>query len=162
MTANLGYSRTMRYFEDFGEGQVFELGEETVSEEEVLEFARRFDPQPFHIDRQAAKATMFGGLIASGWHTGSIYMGLMVRGLLADSSSLGSAGIDEMRWLKPVRPGDRLRARLTVTAVKSSERHPQRGTVFTLGELFNQTGERVMFVRSSGMFARRPAATGKG
>jgi acyl dehydratase len=146
----------MRYFEDFAEGQVFELGEETVSEEEMLEFARRYDPQPFHTDPEAARRSMYGGLIASGWHTGSIYMGLLVRGMLHDAASLGSAGIDEMRWLKPVRPGDVLRARMTVVSMKPSSRHPERGTIFNLGELFNQNGERVMFVRSSGMFARRP------
>ena len=147
----------MRYFEDFAAGQVFELGEDRVSQEEVVSFARRFDPQPFHVDAEAARASMFGGLIASGWHTGALYMGLLVRGMLAGSASLGSAGIDELRWLKPVRPGDVLRGRVTITSVKASERHPNRGTVFTLGELFNQAGERVMLVRSSGMFARRPA-----
>ena len=152
----LGYRMVMRYFEDFTEGQVFELGEQRITEPEILEFARKYDPQSFHIDPEAARATMFGGLIASGWQTGSIYMGLLVRGLLADSKSLGSAGIDEMRWLKPVRPGDVLRARMTVTSLKPSSKHPDRGTVFTLGELFNQAGERVMFVRSSGMFSRRP------
>ena len=146
----------MRYFEDFSEGQVFELGEDHVSEEEILTFARRFDPQSFHIDPEAARSSLYGGIIASGWQTSSIYMGLMVRGLLQDSSSLGSAGIDELRWLKPVRPGDTLRARLTITSVKPSAKHAGRGTVFTLGELFNQAGERVMFVRSSGMFARQP------
>ncbi len=147
----------MRYFEDFTEGQVFELGEEKIAESEILEFARRFDPQRFHVDPQAARSTLYGGLIASGWHTGSIYMGLMVRGLLLDSASLGSAGIDELRWLKPVRPGDTLKARLTITSVKPSLKHPERGTIFTLGEMFNQGGERVMFIRSSGMFARKPA-----
>jgi acyl dehydratase len=146
----------MRYFEDFAEGQVYELGETTVTEEEILEFARKYDPQSFHIERAAAKKSMYGGLIASGWHTGSLFMGLMVRGLLLDTSSLGSAGIDEMRWLKPVRPGDRLRARLTITSTKPSSTRADRGTVFTLGEMFNQQGERVFFVRSSGMFARRP------
>jgi acyl dehydratase len=146
----------MRYFEDFTEGQVFELGEARITEAEILEFARRFDPQPFHVDPQAAQATMFHGLIASGWHTGSLYMSLLVRGLLHDSASLGSAGIDELRWVKPVRPGDVLRARLTVTALRPSAKHPDRGTVVNLGELFNQDGERVMFVRSSGMFGRRP------
>ena len=146
----------MRYFEDFTEGQVFELGETTITESEILEFARKFDPQPFHIDAVAARATMFGGLIASGWHTGSIYMGLLVRGLLQDAASLGSAGIDELRWEKPVRPGDLLRARLTVTSLRPSAKHPDRGTAVNLGELFNQKGERVMVVRSSGMFARRP------
>lgn len=147
----------MRYFEDFSEGQVFELGEQRVTEEEILEFAHRFDPQLFHVDPQAAKQTMYGGLIASGWHTGSLYMGLLVRGLLHDAASLGSAGIDELRWLKPVRPGDTLRARLTVTSLRPSTSRSDRGTVFNLGELFNQNGERVMYVRSSGMFARRPA-----
>jgi acyl dehydratase len=146
----------MLYFEDFSEGQVFELGEATLSEAEILEFARRYDPQPFHVDPAAARQSMYGGLIASGWQTSSVYMSLLVRGLLRDAASLGSAGIDELRWLKPVRPGDRLRARLTVTSLKPSSKHPDRGTVFNLGELFNQNGERVFFVRSSGMFARRP------
>ncbi|MGZ6125224.1 MAG: MaoC family dehydratase [Myxococcales bacterium] len=146
----------MRYYEDFAEGQVYELGEATVSEAEILDFARKFDPQPFHVDPEAGKRSMYGGLIASGWHTGSLYMSLMVRGLLHDSSSLGSAGIEELRWLKPVRPGDRLRARMTITSVRPSTRGADRGTVFTLGELFNQHGERVFFVRSSGMFGRRP------
>jgi len=145
----------MRYFEDFSEGQVFELGEQQITEEEILEFARRFDAQPFHVDREKAARSIYGGLIASGWHTGSIYMSLLVRGLLRDSASLGSGGIDELRWLKPVRPGDVLKARMTVTSLKPSSRHPDRGTVFTLGELFNQRGEKVMLVRSSGMFARK-------
>jgi len=146
----------MRYFEDFSEGQVFELGEERITEAEILGFARRYDPQSFHVDPEAARGSLYGGIIASGWQTGAIYMGMMVRGLLQDSASLGSAGIDELRWLKPVRPGDTLRARLTITSVKPSAKHAGRGTVFTMGELFNQAGEKVMFVRSSGMFARRP------
>src|SRR3954466_4516624 len=131
----------MRYFEDFAEGQVYELGEGTVSEAEILEFAQRFDPQSFHIDREAAKRSMYGGLIASGWHTASIYMGLMVRNLLHDAASLGSAGIDELRWLKPVRPGDRLRARLTVTSVRPSSKHADRGTAFNLGDLSTQQAQ---------------------
>ena len=147
----------MRYFEDCKVGDVFELGEHLMTEADILRFAREFDPQPFHVDEQAAKKSMYGGLIASGWHTGSVYMGLMVRSLLHDMSSLGSAGIDELRWLKPVRAGDVLKGRMTITSAKASERHPERGTLFTLGELFNQKGERVFFVRSSGMFARRPA-----
>jgi acyl dehydratase len=146
----------MRYFEDFAEGEVHELGEASLSEAEIVEFARKYDPQPFHVDRAAAQHSMFGGLIASGWQTGSLYMGLLVRGILLDSSSLGSPGIDELRWLKPVRPGDVLRGRVTITSVRPSSTNPNRGTVGTYGELFNQNGERVFFVRSSGMFARRP------
>jgi acyl dehydratase len=145
----------MRTFDDFSVGQTFELGEHLMTEEEILSFARVYDPQPFHIDAQAARSSLFKGLIASGWQTGSIYMGMLVRAVLGESTSQGSAGIDELRWLKPVRPGDTLRGRLTITGKKPSERHPERGTVFTLGELFNQTGERVFFVRSSGIFTKR-------
>jgi acyl dehydratase len=146
----------MRYFEDFAEGQVYELGEASLSEAEILEFARKYDPQPFHVDQAAAQRSMYGGLIASGWQTASLYMGLLVRGLLLDASSLGSAGVEDLRWLKPVRPGDVLRGRVTVTSVKPSSKSPNRGTVATFGELFNQQGERVYHVRSAGMFARRP------
>jgi acyl dehydratase len=145
----------MRTFDDFEIGNVFELGEHEMTEEEILAFARVYDPQAFHIDKEAAKKTMYGSLIASGWQTGSIYMGMMVRGVLAGSSSQGSGGIDELRWLKPVRAGDVLRGRMTITGKKLSERHPERGTIFTLGELFNQTDERVFFVRSSGIFTRK-------
>ena len=146
----------MRYFEDFAEGQVYDLGELRVSEPEIVEFARKYDPQAFHVDPEAAQRSIFGGLIASGWHTGSMYMGLLVRGLLQQSATLGSPGVDEMRWLKPVRGGDLLRGRVTITSVRPSSKHADRGTVGTLGELFNEQGERVFFVRSAGIFARRP------
>jgi acyl dehydratase len=145
----------MRTFDDFEIGNVFELGEHQMTEAEILEFARIYDPQPFHVDKEAAKKTIYGGLIASGWQTGAIYMGLLVRKVLGETTSQGSAGIDELRWLLPVRAGDVLRGRLTITGKKPSERHPERGTVFTLGELFNQRDERVFFVRSSGIFSRR-------
>jgi len=150
----------MRYLEDFSEGQVFELGEETVSEAEVLEFARRYDAQPFHVDAEAAKKSMYGGLIASGWHTASIFMGLLVRGLLYEVASLGAGGIDEMKWLKPVRPGDRLRARLTILGRRPSTKHSDRGLLNCLGEMFNQDGERVLSIRWSAMIARRPGEAG--
>jgi len=150
----------MRYLEDFSEGQVFELGEETVSEAELLEFARRYDAQPFHVDREAAKKSMYGGLITSGWHTSAIFMGLLVRGLLYEVASLGAGGIDEMKWLKPVRPGDRLRARLTILGRRPSTKHPGRGLVNCLGEMFNQEGERVLSIRWSAMIARRPGEAG--
>src|SRR5215467_8239191 len=131
----------MRYLEDFTEGQVIDLGEETIREQEILDFARRFDAQPFHVDPEAAKKSIYGGLIASGWHTGSFFMGLLVRGLIHDVASLGAGGIDELRWQKPVRPGDRLRAKLTVAGVRNSTRHADRGLVSLVGEMFNQHGE---------------------
>ena len=145
----------MRHLEDFKEGQVFELGEDTIREQEILDFARRFDAQPFHVDPEAANASIYGGLIASGWHTASFFMGLLVRGLLHDVASLGASGIDELRWLKPVRPGDTLRARLTVVGTRPSTKHADRGLVTCVGEMFNQHGERVLVIRWSAMIGRR-------
>ena len=145
----------MRYLEDFSEGQVFELGEETIREQEILDFARRFDAQPFHVDPEAAKRSIYGGLIASGWHTASFFMGLLVRGLLHDVASMGAGGIDEMRWQKPVRPGDTLRGRLTVLATRPSIKHSDRGFLTVLGEMFNQKEERVLMIRWTAMIARR-------
>jgi acyl dehydratase len=146
----------MRHLEDFKEGQVFELGEDTIREQEILDFARRFDAQPFHVDPEAAKASIYGGLIASGWHTASFFMGLLVRGLLHDVASLGAGGIDELRWLKPVRPGDLLRARLSVVGTRPSTKHADRGLLTCVGEMFNQHGERVLLIRWSAMIGRRP------
>src|SRR5438105_14929248 len=125
----------MRYFEDFAEGQVYDLGELRVSEPEIVEFARKYDPQAFHVDPEAAQRSIFGGLIASGCHTGSMYMGLLVRGLLQQSATLGSPGVDEMRWLKPVRAGDPLRGRVTTTSATPASTHASRGPVSTLREL---------------------------
>jgi acyl dehydratase len=146
----------MRYLDDFQAGQVTELGEIAVSEEEIVAFARRYDPQPFHVDREAGARSIYGGLIASGWHTASLFMGLLVRGALQDVASLGSGGLDELRWLKPVRPGDKLRGRFTVLSIKPSEKRPDRGTIVGLGELFNQDGERVFFVRWPALLGRKP------
>jgi acyl dehydratase len=150
----------MRYLEDFSEGQVFELGEETIREQEILDFARRFDAQPFHVDKEAARRSMYGGLIASGWHTGSFFMGMLVRSLLHDVASLGAGGLDELRWLKPVRPDDTLRGRLTVLGTRPSTKHADRGLLNCLGEMFNQKGERVLMIRWSAMVGRRPAGQG--
>ena len=152
----------MRYLEDFSEGQVFELGEDPIREQEILEFARRFDAQPFHIDAEAARKSIYGGLIASGWHTASFFMGLLVRGLLHDVASLGAGGIDDLRWLKPVRPGDTLRARLTVLGTRPSTKHADRGLLTCLGEMFNQHGERVLSIRWSAMIGRRPERAAQG
>jgi acyl dehydratase len=144
------------YFEDLEPGQVVELGEHTVSEEEIVAFARQWDPQPFHLDPEAAKASVFGGLIASGWHTGAMWMRLYVDSLLDGAASMGSPGIEELRWLAPVRPGDTLSGRLTVLEATPSERHPGRGTVRIRGEMVNQDGVAVMSMVSRGHFGRRP------
>jgi acyl dehydratase len=146
----------VRYFEDFEVGDITELGPISVSEAEIVEFADRFDPQPFHMDAEAARASPFGGLIASGWHTTALFMGMFVRGVLLDSASLGSPGVEEIRWTAPVRPGDTLTARSTITKVQPSSKDP-RGTVFTTNEVSNQDGVVVMTLKARGFFARRPA-----
>jgi acyl dehydratase len=145
-----------RYFEDFEPGEVMELGSHAVTEQEIVEFARRWDPQPFHVDPEAAKESVFGGLIASGWHTGAMWMRLYVDSLLDAASSMGSPGVEELRWLAPVRPGDVLAGRLTVLETTPSERRPDRGTVRIRGEMVNQDGVTVLSMVSRGHFGRRP------
>ena len=146
------------YWEDFPVGGVRELGERVVSADEVRGFASRYDPQPFHVDEEAAKASIYGGLIASGWHTAAMVMRLMCDGYLLESASMGSPGIDNLRWLKPVRPGDRLRARMTVLEARASASKPDRGTVKSKWEVFNQTGDLVMSMEGFGMFKRRSSS----
>jgi acyl dehydratase len=146
-------------FEDFEPGSVHDLGSHTVTAEEIVAFARQWDPQPFHVDPAAAEASVFGGLIASGWHTGSLWMRLYVDSMLGDSAGRGSPGIEELRWLAPVRPGDTLTGRLTVLEASPSERDPTRGTVRIRGEMVNQDGVTVLSMVSRGHFARRDAGS---
>jgi acyl dehydratase len=145
----------MRYWEDFRIGDTTEVGPVTVSEAEIVEFATRYDPQPFHVDPIAAAQTPYGGLIASGWHTTALFMGMFVRAVLLDSASLGSPGVEEIRWTAPVRPGDTLSGRTTITDVQPSSTNPKRGTVFTTNEVFNQDGVLVLTMKARGFFARR-------
>ena len=147
----------MRYFEDFKPGESVQLGSHTITRDEIIAFGRQFDPQPFHVDEEAARATSFGGLIASGWHTGSLIMRLFCDGIIGDTASLGSPGIDEMRWLKPVRPGDTLSLRMTVTDCVPSRSKPDRGIIRTLLELSNQRGEVVVSIKGMNLIRRRPA-----
>ena len=144
-----------RFFEDFEPGQVYELGSRTVTEADIIAFARDWDPQPFHTDPEAAAESAFGGLIASGWHTGAMWMRLYVDSLLGGPASQGSPGIEELRWLAPVRPGDTLHGRLTVLETRPSERRPGRGTVRIRGEMENQEGVTVLSLVSRGHFTRR-------
>ena len=145
-----------QYFEDFRPGQTVELGSRTVTEEEIVAFARQWDPQHFHTDAEAARDSVFGGLIASGWHTGAMWMRLYVDSLLGSSASQGSPGVEELRWLAPVRPGDTLTGRLEVLEAVPSERRPDRGTVRIRAEMVNQDGVTVMSMTSRGHFGRRP------
>jgi acyl dehydratase len=145
------------YFEDFEPGRVIPVGNRTLGEDEMIAFAQHFDPQPFHVDKEAAAKSHFGGLIASGWHTCSIMMRMMVDGFLSEAASMGSPGVDEIRWLKPVRAGDTLTVTATIMDVRASTSKPDRGVVHTMWEAKNQHGETVATVKGMGMYMRRPA-----
>lgn len=145
----------MRYWEDFQVGEETVHGTHEITTDEIVAFGREFDPQPFHIDPEVEGP--YGGLIASGWHTAALYMGMFVRKVLLDSASLGSPGVEELRWLVPVRPGDVLTGRSRVVEAWVSERDPRRGTIVGEHELVNQRGEVVMRMRARGFIARRPA-----
>lgn len=145
------------YFEDFHVGDTVELGTVTITRESIIAFARQYDPQPFHVDEERARESAFGGLIASGWQTVALFMRLFVDGLLQDAASMGSPGVDEVRWLKPVRPGDTLRARFTVLDAVPSTRKPDRGTVRSLAEMLNQHDEVVVSLKGLHILGRRPS-----
>jgi len=146
----------MEYFEDYVPGDTHEFGTIKVTEAEIIEFAARYDPQPFHVDPAAAASGPFGGLIASGWHTASLMMRLLVENYLSPVASLGSPGVEELRWSKPVRPGDELRVRVTVLEARPSRSKPDRGLVRSGMEVLNQHGEVVCGVTALNFLLRRP------
>jgi acyl dehydratase len=154
----MAFSRPIddRYFEDYVEGDVHSFGSIAVDADEIVSFAKRFDPQDFHTDPEAAKRTPFGGLIASGWHTAGLMMRLFLEHYLTHVASLGSPGLDELRWVKPVRPGDELSLRVTVLKAIPSKSKPDRGAVTSFIEVFNQTNEAVMTLKVVNIIARRP------
>jgi acyl dehydratase len=143
------------YFEDFSAGQVAEYGDVLVTAEEIKEFAAEFDPQPMHLDEAEARNTLLGGLCASGWHTCALMMRMLVDGFIRDSSSMGAPGVDEIRWLVPVRPGDRLRVRMTVIETREPRSRRDMGFVRSQFDVLN--GQDVAVMKSTGslMFARR-------
>jgi len=147
------------YWEDFPAGHRMDFGALTVSREAVLAFARDFDPQPFHLDDEAARQSLFGGLCASGWHTCAMAMRMMCDEYLLRSASLGSPGVDSVRWLKPVYPGDTLSMHTEVLAARPMASKPDVGLVQTRWELHNQRGEPVLRMEGWGMFRRRPRGT---
>ncbi len=141
-------------FDTLAPGDVLDLGSRHVTEAEIIAFARDFDPQPFHIDPEAAEASIFGGIIASGWHTCALTMRLLVDGFLSHAASMGSPGVEQIRWLRPVRPGDTLRAHIRVLETRPSQSKPDRGSVKTLTEVTNQAGDLVMTMESFVLMGR--------
>ena len=147
-----------RHFEDYPPGLAVEYGPIGVEESDIVAFGREFDPQPFHVDPQRAAAGPFGGVIASGWHTASLMMRLLVDHFLPRRAGLASPGVDELRWLAPVRPGDQLSLRITVTEARRSRSKPDRGMVQTANEVVNQRGEVVMTVKTMTLMRCRNTA----
>jgi acyl dehydratase len=145
----------MRYFEDFAQGEELPFGPHTVTRAEIVAFAAEFDPQPFHLDERAAAETMLGGLAASGWHTCALFMRMVALGWLNDSASMGSPGIDSLKWRRPVRPGDVISGRTIVLDVRPSKSRPDRGFLRVRHEVVNGRNEAVMLIEHSIMIGRR-------
>ena len=154
MPSNMPAPAAKLFWEDFTQGRVFEYGPRRITREEILDFAAEFDPQPFHLDETAARATMLGGLCASGWHSCCILMRMAADSFVLNSSSMGAPGVDEVRWLAPIRPGDDLTLRATVQSTRASGSRPDMGFVNVLLELFNAAGTRVISLKAPLMFGR--------
>ncbi|HYY88734.1 MAG TPA: MaoC family dehydratase [Chloroflexota bacterium] len=151
-------ARRIRYFEDFPLGETIELGSHQFTRESIVAFGTAFDPQVYHVDPARARTSIWGGLIASGWQTASVYMRLLVDNLMGATESLGSPGLDSLKWLRPVREGDTLRARITFLETTPSRSRPDRGIVRSRGEMVNQDGEVVMQLEAINFYGRRPPA----
>jgi acyl dehydratase len=149
---------TILHLDDLAPGQVYPLGRRTLGRDEIVAFARDWDPQPFHLDQDAAEASIYGGLIASGWHTVCVFMRLFADGLLVRAAALGSPGVDEVRWLRPVRPGDTLDARLEILEVRPSRSKPDRGSTRARCVVTNQDGDEVLTMLAVLLFRRRQPA----
>lgn len=146
------------YWEDFPVGHITEFGDKLVDRDEIIDFASKFDPQPFHLNEEAGKNSLLGGLCASGWHTCAMAMRMVCDEYLLRSSSLGSPGLENLRWIKPVFPGDRLRLRFVVLDARPLASRPTVGMVRTRWEVINQHNAEVMTMESNAMFGRRPQA----
>jgi len=148
----------VKYFEDVQVGDVMRFGRYDVTREEIIEYARQFDPQPFHLDEEAAKASMFGGLIASGWHTGAMLMRMVAEHMTPVHATSGAMGFDDLKWLRPVRPGGVLTVESEIREKIESRSRPDSGTVKIESRVSNQRGEVVMSLVSLVIYLRRPTS----
>jgi len=146
----------LKYFDDYVPGATYDCGSVGIDQADIMAFAKKFDPQPFHTDPEAAARGPYGGLIASGWHTAAVVMRLLVDNYLSAEASLGGPGADEIRWPHPVRPGDTLRVRATVLEARRSLSKPDRGIVKTMAEAVNQDGRTVMRATAINFLRVRP------
>jgi acyl dehydratase len=150
----------MRYFEDLKVGDKFNTADHLMTEEDIIAFGRQFDPQPFHLDPEAAKATLFGRLVASGWHTAAVGMRLMVQGEMALDGGVIGQGMESLRWPRPVLPGDRLRVVTEVEELRPAPARPDRGLIKLHCRTYNQHGKIVQDMVATLLVARRPPAAG--
>jgi acyl dehydratase len=148
---------TVQYFEDYAIGQVYRSGRHRIDKEQIVAFARQFDPQPYHLDEEAAKQSPFKGLAASGWHTAAITMRLLVDGELKPAGGILGVALDQLSWVRPVRPGDELRVTSEVVGVRPSKSRSDRGTVSVQNTTLNQNDEPVQIFTSNLIVPRRPA-----
>ena len=153
---------SQRFFEDFRPGESLSFGGYTLSEDELTDFAQDFDPQPFHIDDEAARNSIFGGLIASGWHTAAVMMKLFVENVLLDCATIGSPGFNDLRWHQPVRPGDTLRVEASCVDTRPCGSHPEIGAVEYELKVFNQHDELVASLRYIVLVRRRETIEARG
>ncbi|MBO6633127.1 MaoC family dehydratase [Parvibaculum sp.] len=151
----MGAREPKLFWEDFRVGETVEFGSKHVTKEEILEFAREFDPQPFHLDEEAAKQSILGGLCASGWHSCAMLMRMMFDGYIHEAASMGAPGVDEVRWKKPVYVNDTLRARRTCLESRASRSRPEMGLTRFRTEMLNQKDEVVMTMEGWAMYGRR-------
>lgn len=143
------------YYEDFSSGQIIEHGPRLITREEIIAFAAQYDPQPMHLDEEAGRNSMLGGLAASGWHSCGIMMRMICDAFLLDTASMGAASVDEVQWLRPIRPGDRLTLRCTVLEKRTSRSRPEMGIVHARHDLYNAHGEHVITMMAPQMLRRR-------
>jgi len=151
----LPVAANQRFFEDIKADQVYEFGTITVSEKDIIDFARQFDPQDFHLDPAKAASSLFGGIVASGWHTTAVVMRLYVDHYLSHVANLGSPGVEDIRWPNPLRPGDTLRIRVTILEARPSRSKPDRGIVRVHVEAINQTNNLVLSMIGVSFVGRR-------
>ncbi len=148
------------YWEDFRPGAVTVYGPRLVTREEIVAFAAEFDPQPMHLDEEAARKTLLGGLAASGWHTCCVFMRIIADGFILNSSSMGGPGVDEVRWLKPLRPGTRVRVRATVVETRPSKSRPEMGLAKFSYDMLDESDAVIMTLTTTHMFGRRQPGAG--
>ena len=150
-------TKKLYYWEDFVKGQTFECGPITISESQIIDFASQYDPQRFHVNKAAAEETQFKGLIASGWQTAAFMMRMVCDSFMINSSSVGSPGIESLKWMKPIRPGDTLKTIVEILETRPLNSKPHLGMILSRWSCYNQNNELTTTIEAWNMFEKRPS-----